>query len=361
VRSGNRLGFLDFVRGIAAFAVLIQHTGETLWPSINWATHQYVNIGRFGVVAFFLVSGFIIPFSLERGGSVRRFWIGRFFRLYPLYWVSLGAIVVIYQFRHDALTPNFQTHTLLHALVNFTMIQELVGIPHAIGLYYTLTVEIVFYSLCAVLFAVGLLRRSVRNAWVVLAGSCVLGTVAPLAIGHRAPMAGLFYVSSMFVGTVVYRYSVGHARLFDVQSLVAAIALFGLVGCYVNYVHFTDINDTDPFTFWGAAIAWSFAYLFFFGAFAMRQERFPSPFLWLGRISYSLYLMHPLIVVLVVHWTRRPLAMAVVVVASLVLADATYRFVELPFQEVGRRLQRRSADRLAPVVGSRAAGLERHR
>ena len=192
--AANRLGFLDFVRGIAAFAVLLQHTGETLWPSINFATHQYVNIGRFGVVAFFLVSGFIIPFSLERGGSVRRFWIGRFFRLYPLYWVSLIAIVVIYQFQHDALTPDFQTHTVLHTVVNFTMVQELVGIPHAIGLYYTLTVELVFYTLCAVLFAFGLLGRSVRNAWVVLGGSAVLGLAAPFAINHRADGGALLRV-----------------------------------------------------------------------------------------------------------------------------------------------------------------------
>jgi peptidoglycan/LPS O-acetylase OafA/YrhL len=349
VATENRLGFLDFVRGIAAFAVLIQHSGETLWPSINWATHQYVNIGRFGVVAFFLVSGFIIPFSLERGGSVRRFWIGRFFRLYPLYWVSLIAILVIYQFRNDALTPAFQSHIVLHSIVNFTMIQELVGIPHAIGLYYTLTVELVFYTLCAVLFAAGLLSRSVRNAWVVLGGSIMLGTVAPLLIGRRAPMAGLFYVSSMFLGTVVYRYSTGYARLVDVQRLVAAISVFALVGCYVNYVHFTDLNDSDPFTFWGAAIAWSVAYAFFFSAFAMRQERFPSPFLWLGRISYSLYLMHPLIVVLVVHWTLRPVAFLVVVVVSLALADTTYRYVELPFQELGRRAQRRLDARPVPV------------
>ena len=342
--EGNRLAFLDFVRGIAAFAVLVQHTSETLWPSINWATHQYVNVGRFGVVAFFLVSGFIIPFSLERGGSVRRFVIGRVFRLYPLYWLSLLAILFIYQFRHDALTPDFRTHTFLHAVVNFTMIQELVGVPHAIGLYYTLTVELVFYALCAVLFAFGLLRRSVRNAWVVLGGSVVLGTVAPFVIGHRAPMAGLFYVSSMFVGTVVYRYSTGDARLVDAQALVAAIAMFGLVGCYVNYVHFTDLNDSDPFTFWGAAIAWSVAYLFFFGAFAMRREEFPSPFLWLGRISYSLYLMHPLIVVLVMHWTLRPLALLFVMITSLVVADVTYRLVEVPFQELGRRTPGRTVD-----------------
>jgi len=111
----------------------------------------------------------------------------------------------------------------------------------------------------------------------------------------------------------------------------------------------TDLNDSDPFTFWGAAIAWSLAYVFFFSAFAMRQERFPSPFLWLGRISYSLYLVHPLIVVLVVHWTLRPVAFLVGVVASLALADTTYRYVELPFQELGRRVQRRLDAKPAPV------------
>jgi peptidoglycan/LPS O-acetylase OafA/YrhL len=338
----NRLGFLDFVRGIAAFAVLVQHTGETLWPSFEWATHQYVNIGRFGVVAFFLVSGYIIPFSLERGGSVQRFAVGRVFRLYPLYWVSLIAVLVIYQFQTDALTPDFRTDTVLHAVVNFTMIQELVGVPHAIGLYYTLTVELVFYTVCAVLFAFGLLGKSVRNAWVVLAGSAFAGTVAPFVIGHRAPMAGLFYVSSMFIGTVVYRYSVGYARLVDVQLLVAAIGVFGLVGCYVNYVHYTDLNGGDVFTFQGATIAWSIAYVFFFGAFAMRREQFPGPFLWLGRISYSLYLMHPLLVVAVAHWTQRPLAFVVVAVGSLGLAELTFRYVELPFQELGRRVQARA-------------------
>jgi peptidoglycan/LPS O-acetylase OafA/YrhL len=338
----NRLGFLDFVRGIAAFAVLVQHTGESLWPSFEWATHEYVNIGRFGVVAFFLVSGYIIPFSLERGGSVRRFAVGRVFRLYPLYWVSLVAVLVIYQFQGDALTPDFRTDTLLHAVLNFTMFQELVGVPHAIGLYYTLTVELVFYAACAVLFALGLLGQSVRNAWVVLGGAVFAGTVAPFVIGHRAPMAGLFYVASMFIGTVVYRYSVGHARLVDVQRLVAAVGVFGLVGCYVNYVHYTDNNGGDVFTFQGATVAWSIAYVFFFGAFAMRREQFPSPFLWLGRISYSLYLMHPLLVVAVVHWTNRPLAFVVVGVGSLVLAELTFRYVELPFQELGRRVQARA-------------------
>ncbi|MDQ1465669.1 MAG: hypothetical protein QOH10_84, partial [Actinomycetota bacterium] len=58
------------------------------------------------------------------------------------------------------------------------------------------------------------------------------------------------------------------------------------------------------------------------------------------------YLVHPLIVVLVMHWTVRPLAMLVVMIVSLVLAEATFRYIEVPFQELGRRLQRRSAERL---------------
>jgi peptidoglycan/LPS O-acetylase OafA/YrhL len=45
--------------------------------SITGSTRQY------GVFVFFLVSGYIVPASLERKGSVHGFWVSRVFRLYP--------------------------------------------------------------------------------------------------------------------------------------------------------------------------------------------------------------------------------------------------------------------------------------
>ena len=45
---------------------------------------------------FFLVSGYIVPASLERKGSVRGFWVSRVFRLYPLYLVALVTAILLW-------------------------------------------------------------------------------------------------------------------------------------------------------------------------------------------------------------------------------------------------------------------------
>src|SRR5271156_5148787 len=94
VRAG-RMEFMDFARGIAALAVAIQHCGESIFPSFAKFSFQYFNVGQCGLIIFFLVSGFVIPLSIERVRSQKRFWIHRFFRLFPLYWFSLLIVIVV--------------------------------------------------------------------------------------------------------------------------------------------------------------------------------------------------------------------------------------------------------------------------
>src|SRR5437762_8805346 len=95
MRAG-RLTFLDALRGVAALAVVAQHLGERLWPAFGHVTTFYFQAGQFGVVLFFLCSGFVIPASLERYDSLASFWIGRVCRLFPLYWFSLVVAVVLF-------------------------------------------------------------------------------------------------------------------------------------------------------------------------------------------------------------------------------------------------------------------------
>jgi len=45
---------------------------------------------------FFLVSGYIVPASLERKGSVGSFWVSRVYRLYPLYLFAVGVMIVLW-------------------------------------------------------------------------------------------------------------------------------------------------------------------------------------------------------------------------------------------------------------------------
>ena len=90
----SRLDFLDALRGIAALLVVVQHVGERYIGWIPGFAATWFSFGRFGVTIFFLVSGFVIPYAFEKENAVRSFWIKRFFRLYPLYWLSLGLTLI---------------------------------------------------------------------------------------------------------------------------------------------------------------------------------------------------------------------------------------------------------------------------
>jgi hypothetical protein len=175
-----RLEFLDAVRGIAAFTVAVQHSLDFNYPSyVRWS-HEVFRPGEWGVVLFFISSGFIVPVSLERYNSVGRFWIGRFFRLYPLYWAVSAAALILFAFNRYALGGDYTLHWVRATAANLTMAQEFIGQPHVLGQAWTLSYELVFYGVVSVLFLLGLHKSP---GWFVVAGlsgALLLGGVIPL-------------------------------------------------------------------------------------------------------------------------------------------------------------------------------------
>ena len=91
--KGRRLAWLDAMRGFAALCVVFDHMGDVVLQRVHDGVYTVVDTGQYGVFVFFLVSGYIIPASLERKGSVRGFWVSRGFRLYPLYILAIGLSI----------------------------------------------------------------------------------------------------------------------------------------------------------------------------------------------------------------------------------------------------------------------------
>src|SRR3954454_199067 len=133
-RSG-RLHFLDALRGVAVCLVLLQHLGELLFPAGGRLSAHGVQLGH---MVFSLCSGLITPASLERGApgtsrraALGRFWRGRLFRLYPLYWLSLaGAAVLVLAGTYSAAA----LMTVGDCLANAPMLQVFAGSQHALPL-----------------------------------------------------------------------------------------------------------------------------------------------------------------------------------------------------------------------------------
>src|SRR6202012_1057669 len=94
--NASRLAWLDALRGIAAPCVGFEHLTHSVLQPVRNAVYQWFDPGQYGVFVFFLVSGYIIPASLERKGSIRRFWASRRFRLYPLYVFAVGVMILLW-------------------------------------------------------------------------------------------------------------------------------------------------------------------------------------------------------------------------------------------------------------------------
>ncbi|MBO0698146.1 MAG: acyltransferase [Zavarzinella sp.] len=336
--TNDRMAFLDVARGLAAVLVLLEH-GVCHWlPGYDAWSEANANVGRTGVVLFLAISGFIIPVSLERGGSNARFWLRRVFRLFPAYWASIAA-AYLYLRLGGSITLGVPVQVIPDWLLNLTMLQRFCGRPDVWPVFWTLQLELVIYAACSVLFVTGLLSRW---RWVValaIVGFLLLGLERPL-LEHKPLGVGgqRFLYFTPLLGLVAQRYVAGQVSRRGAYGILSAHVLSVVAVWEVNHALYpTQINAAGLREF---LLTWGTAYLVLFGLAELRHRRMPAVGTWLGRISYSLYLFHPVLLVLLVGssaWVFMPCFF----VGTMLLSQVTYSLIEAPGIAAGRKLERR--------------------
>jgi peptidoglycan/LPS O-acetylase OafA/YrhL len=352
-QANKRLEFLDLMRGIAALAVLVEHGGYHFLRGFAAFTHSLFSFGKFGLTCFFLVSGFVIPFSLEGRPGLKRFWVLRIFRLYPIYWFSLFSALILYRLGlKDVLTPEFLSHFTRNAIVNVSMLQGIVMLPHAIGLYYTLTIEMLFYGICTVLIWRNWLRQSYLICWLVLILASSISLGVPLLLHRRVEMAGLFYIVTLAVGATLYRVYLGEVSRKAFTTLTVCVGLFVCAGVWFNYLLNKKDDVFEHYTFAAVVLPWAAAYVLFIAMLALPHLKCPRMLLWVGRISYSLYLLHPLVLSFFRVREGNILGFFVFTGLSLLVASCTYLLIEKPAMRLGQQLLARQAPRTVSVLAN---------
>ncbi|MFF3893817.1 acyltransferase family protein [Streptomyces sp. NPDC001812] len=389
----SRLGWLDALRGIAALVVVFDHSSYTFMADFRRELMPQFNTSRYGIMVFFLVSGYIIPASLERRGCVRTFWIGRIFRVYPL-WAAVVTVLLALNLLGIAEVRDFGQQSAATVVVaHATMLQELLGTPSLLLVLWTLSYEMAFYLLVVALFTARLHQQSAAvavvlavlaavsvTAGVVLPSSALSGlvgtgpliTFASIAMGAALCCAsagspvlrgfggalggvtalvlvsfnstvplweGLVILAVMFLGTAAYRAENGQS-----SRRCAAGAAVVVVACAVGSAY--RYGDGDHFTRRGWIIAFLLAVFTFGAGLASRRRRIPRMLTGLGTISYSVYLVHPVLLAVIDSTIGRrrqdsPALEVAFFIVLLPLCLLAYRYIEAPCQTRGRRLARR--------------------
>ncbi len=147
LKKDNRIYEIDILRFVAATIVFFFHStfrgNYYELYSFDFPTLSlFSKYGFLGVDLFFIISGFVILMSVQNKAPTT-FFQSRFIRLYPCFWFGVTfTALVCYFFGPEIFQPKFWQY-----LVNMTMLAGFVGVPEIDGVYWTLYVEIKFYTM----------------------------------------------------------------------------------------------------------------------------------------------------------------------------------------------------------------------
>lgn len=285
--------------------------------------------GWAGVDVFFVISGFIIPYSLLRSNyriiNYPTFLIRRIVRLDPPYLVSLVFIILLGYI--SSRTPGFAGHPFSiewsRLFLHVGYLNGIFGVPWYSDVFWTLAIELQFYLLIGLVFPLLPDRRSAIGTSVL-----VLFAVAGVTLSNAAYLPA--WIFPFLLGTVAFRYKAGvvSMRLTIVQLVLASAGVWVTLGALpwieatlaVALILLVDLPSIRVLEFFGA-------------------------------ISYPLYLVHIAVGGRVINLATRlhlssfgqVAAVCAAFAASIAAAFILHRFVETPAHVLARRFSWRRA------------------
>lgn len=343
---------LDILRSMAVLSVVAAHlygqgVAFHLWAYSTTVNELLHNLSFTGVMFFFVHTCLVLMLSMERSLGprfARRFYIRRFFRLYPLCWVAI--ILVLATGLTDHPYANLQALGWKGVAVNFALAQNMMRqFPSVVGPLWSLPWEVQMYIILPLFFVV--LRRfshifAVLALWLFSVCLAVLATQPGLPRAYHAAVFPPMFISGMVAYRLFARCS--SKPLLALRKIPAIawpffiVSVFGLQG-WLAFRH----SFESPY---GAAVN---ACICLTVAIAIpmfsevRVRWVARPAQGIAKYSYSVYLLHVVAIVFVFRYmSELPLALKIVVCLLVValMSFISFHTIEDPFIRIGKRLAR---------------------
>ncbi len=336
-----RLKELDNLRGFAALNVVLYHYTARFREIYD---HSYPakydwHYGKYGVELFFVISGFVIFMTLHKVESINEFASKRFLRLYPTYWICILitlAATSIFQ------PSKFESYTIYQVLVNFTMIQEIFKVYSIDGVYWSLLPELFFYVFIGFFYAIGWLSR-VRTIAILWFTLMILNKLDLLPFG--AYFLNLEYGMFFLAGMLFYKLKFDKGNWIE-HLMICTCLLIG---------YWTHQSVGSLYVF---LVIFTLFYLFIYDKLKVVSCK---PLMFLGYISYPLYLLHQNIGSYIMNTLesyniQEYIVIIITICLLIILAWAVTRYIEKPILKYlrgGRHRQQISKKNLSEPVAKK--------
>lgn len=320
--GSNRLHHVDALRGLAALSVCLFHltTARSLFLADGSLLKNVFKFGYLGVEVFFIISGFIIPVALSKAQyrivHFPQFLAKRVIRIDPPYFAAAGLSLLLFWLASIYNGTQFSVQPAA-LLAHIGYLNDFLGLPWLVPIFWTLAIEFQYYIFIAVFFPL----LSLHDSKISLV-FCLFFLLTGLLTSYSRL---LFYYAPLF--------ACGFLCYLKIQRKVKS-TLFWLLLCLAFIAVYHKMGLASALA---SALA-SLLILFWF----VRNNLL----LFLGKISYSIYLIHIPVGTRVVnllsvspafhdhgHWV-----VLIAVIVTLVVSYGFYRIVERPSIRLSQKI-----------------------
>ncbi len=360
--ENKKLDYIDAIRGIAATGIIVHHTPrEYLSQPVN----AMLLLGAGGVPLFFILSAYTLFLSFDkRSGNelnpVRNYFIRRFFRIAPLFYILIGYF--LWQHSYEGIQVPFRA---IIATFSFTFGLHPAYISAIVPNGWTIGTEMLFYLIMPLIF---IWVRNIREALYFLIFTIIVSKLICYSVAHFLPL----YISPdittggdwenfmyMYLAAQIPVFAIGVVLFFIIKLLTKEaeprpdLKPIGLPLLILFVMLFVD-SGLDKFSSDGLIPDFVITAFIVFIPFILSLHLMRFNLLvnrvtvYLGKISYSLYLTHAI----VIHWLTKvvpPFVLGtgllnytffflLIFVLTVFLASVTYYLIEKPGMDLGRFL-----------------------
>ena len=281
IKNNFRFEELDSLRGIASIIVLMYHFTMGR-PEVEYG----FELGVTGVDLFFIISGFVIFFSLERVNNQKQFLIKRFFRIFPTYWIGVTYTFLVI-LTYSIYTSDFTLLDVKQYLINLTMIQFYFDVKDLDGPYWTMLVELNFYVCVSIFYRF-------KKVFDLLFIFTIIFTFLLVYFYGKSNLIDIIYKIPMLQFTPLFYAGI----LFYKRKMMKISFVRFLAGCFLCFIiqlflfEYAGKSHGQISIFQYLVMLSSYFIIFFLFIEDKLGLIVNKILLFLGKISFALYLIH---------------------------------------------------------------------